>query len=176
MKQLFFFLLTVFISGSAFSQTGFKWEVTDTTSKSKAQLYSDTKAFIANHWKSAQHVIQNDDKEAGIIIIKGNSIQEFPLLFNNYTFVYNYTATFRFKDGKFRINIDDVYNDKAFAEKGTFKVEKVEPFDIDVQPKGGGNIPKKKKIEIMNALRSILQYTVNSYVASMKSESVTDDF
>ncbi len=35
----------------------------------KTHLYSATKMFIAEFWKSAKDVIQNDDKEAGIILI-----------------------------------------------------------------------------------------------------------
>ena len=61
---------------NVFGQQNFQWERTDTISKTKSQLYADTKMFIAEEWKSAQNVIQNDDKETGSILIKGRQVNQ----------------------------------------------------------------------------------------------------
>ena len=71
-------LLLLFILGNiglSYSQTNFQWEKIDSVNKSKAQIYSDTKMFIAEVWKSANSVIQNDDKESGLILVKGSTIK-----------------------------------------------------------------------------------------------------
>jgi hypothetical protein len=57
-------------------QANFKWEVTDSSKKSASEIYSETKMFIAKTWKSSNEVIQNDDKEAGIILVKAISLQK----------------------------------------------------------------------------------------------------
>ena len=74
MKKIILLTLVTFFN-SAFSQTDFKWDKVDSVSKNKGQIYSDTKMFIAEFWKSAQNVIQNDDKEGGMILLKGVSVQ-----------------------------------------------------------------------------------------------------
>lgn len=54
-----------------FGQINFRWEKIDSVAKSKSQIYSDTKMFIAETWKSSKSVIQNDDKENGAVFIEG---------------------------------------------------------------------------------------------------------
>jgi len=64
MKKVFI-VLSLCLSQIVFAQNDFKWETIDSTFNSKDQLYSLTKTFIAEKWKSANDVIQNDDKEGG---------------------------------------------------------------------------------------------------------------
>ena len=52
-------------------------------------IYSDTKLFIGNYWKSAKDVIQNDDKEGGIILLKGIQLMNVSYALATFTYVYN---------------------------------------------------------------------------------------
>jgi hypothetical protein len=70
--SLFFFLLLLFTLNSL-AQSNFEWVKTDSIQKTKEQIYSATKMFIAETWKSSKEVIQNDDKDGGIILIKGKT-------------------------------------------------------------------------------------------------------
>ena len=97
----------------AHAQTDFKWDKVDSVAKIKGQIYSDTKMFIAEFWKSAQNVIQNDDKEGGSILIKGASIQSKYFQMNDHTWTFSYTVKFMMKDNKCRIVIEDVYCQSA---------------------------------------------------------------
>ncbi len=178
MKKLI--LITVGILMFIFSngQTNFKWEKTDSVAKTKAQIYSDTKMFIAEYWKSAQNVIQNDDKESGTILIKGTSIMKEYVMNGEYVYIYNYTVTFRMKNNKYRINIDNVYCESAYMTGSKYSITKIEPFDGDNCPKTGTfsapGIPKKKAIPMMAKFKQDLQSIVDSYEEYIKKPSVSN--
>jgi hypothetical protein len=73
-KIKLFILMSLFLTMTInlFSQSNFKWERVDSCGKTKDVLYTDTKIFIADSWKSAQNVIQNDDKDGDNIINNTN--------------------------------------------------------------------------------------------------------
>lgn len=164
-----------FINSNA--QYKFKWDVTDSVPKTKEQIYSDTKVFIAKTWRSAQNVIQNDDKEAGNIIVVGNSIHKVFYSLNTYNFVYRYTIEFKMKDGKYKIIIDNVYCYSNNPEKlNSFKLFKIEPFDAEyIKQKsffgGPGNLPEEKAVDLIVSLKAHLQSIVNEYRTFMKTEN-----
>ena len=62
MKKLLMFIMLLICAVSLNAQTDLVYEKIDTISKNKDQIYSDTKMFIAENWKSAQSVIQNDEE------------------------------------------------------------------------------------------------------------------
>ena len=64
-------------------------EKIDSVNKTKLQIYTDTKMFIAEYWKSAQNVIQNDDKDAGVILIKGSTTKFCTFMLNTHTFIFS---------------------------------------------------------------------------------------
>ena len=93
---------------NGFSQIISGYTITDSINKSKEQLYSETKVFIHNTWKSGKDVIQLDDKENGYILIKG--VVGIPFSYNvHYTDVYySYTAKFNIKNNKYRLILEDI--------------------------------------------------------------------
>ena len=103
---LFLFLITNF--ESLFAQGDYKVEKVDTLSKSKSQIYSETKLFISEFWKSAKDVIQNDDKEEGLILVKGLTKQTTSLGLGSIEFWYRYNVKFLMKDKKYKIIVEDV--------------------------------------------------------------------
>ncbi len=175
MKKLLL-ITTLFIVVSANAQENFKWEKIDSVEKIKDKIYSDTKMFIAQTWKSAQNVIQNDDKEAGVILIKGSHTKKVKQYIEDYVYVYNYSITFQMKDNKFRLILDNVSCESATFRNGAYQIYKIQPFDVDngtVPNTWGetGSLPTKKAIEMISSLRQDLQSIVDSYVSYIKKPS-----
>ena len=174
MKTILTLLLTLsFIT--SFGQTDFKWEKTDSITKTKTQIYSDTKLFIAEAWKSAQDVIQNDDKEAGMILVKGTVKEEIMYGLTLYTYYYGYTVTFLMKDGKYKIVLNNVTCNTTVAPTGAkYTIPCIPPFEGENYPDvpNWGNLSKKKQIELMTKLKVDLQGIVDNYLVSIKKQSI----
>ncbi len=170
MKKILSILLFTLTVNYLFSQTDFKWEKIDSVTKTKDQIYSDTKMFIAENWKSAQNVIQNDDKEAGLILVKGTTSIDMPFMLNNHNYTYSHTAKFYMKDKKYRIIIEDVKCVSATCN-GTIAWPLMEPGQIEY---GKTGVPNKKAEEIMAILKSELQGIVDRYEAYLKTESINN--
>ena len=99
------FFIAIFSIITVYSQTGYKFEkIVPVSGKSKNEIYSLTKMFIAEYWKSAQNVMQNDDKEAGMILVKGTLETKV----KTSVFTYSHTVKFYIKDEKYRIIVDNV--------------------------------------------------------------------
>lgn len=180
MKKTLLFVVSLLITTVVSGQANFKWEITDSIPKTKNEIYSLTKMFIAETWKSAQAVIQNDDKESGLILIKGSTIEGEEYWGTKYIYVYNYTVTFRMKDNRYKMTLDNVYCEKAYVPKDNYSVTKIEPFDGDNCPETGTyqhiGISKKKAIEMMNRLRQSLQNLVDYYPIFLNKEIEKDDW
>lgn len=166
------------ITTASFAQKGFKWDLTDSVTKTKAQIYSDTKMFIAEYWKSSQGVVQNDDKEAGMILIKGSISEGMSFMMAQYAYVYNYTITFKMKDNRYKVTLDNVYCERAYLQSGNGKVSKIEPDDENGprqnKSMGTAYLPDKKANIIIEQLRSDLQMIIDSYNVKIKSKSSSD--
>lgn len=101
----------------------------------KQKIYTASKMWIADQFKSAQDVIQFDDKESGTIIAKG--IAEFPctgmwcLAMKDYWL--RFTIRIDTKDGKFKTLYSDLIQEqKPSASVGQFAV-KMPPMQIYVE-------------------------------------------
>lgn len=153
----------------------FIWEKIDSTKKTKEQLYTDTKLFIADEWKSAKDVIQNDDKEGGNILVKGLSNQiTFNSLGATYSYTYIYNVTFKFKDSKYKFVIDNV---KCYSTIGSSFDNKlfIEPHDLADCPYMGKKFEEKCDL-VMNSLKSELQDILEDYQKVIQSAIVTKDW
>ncbi len=178
MKFLFTFLL-LFGLTFCYGQHNFVWEKTDSVSLSKSKIYSLTKLYIAETWKSAQDVIQNDDKEEGVILLKGISVEIVPFMGGEYEYVYRYTVMFRMKERKCRIDLYDVYCESARMSSGA-DITLIQPFDGDNCPKTGTmsapGLPKKKAIEMMKEFKSSLNHIVKDYSDYLKRTGDNSDW
>ncbi len=160
---------------------GFKWEKKDSVSKNKSQIYSDTKMFIAETWKSSKDVIQNDDKEGGIILIKAISTQTATygkgMMSQHYRYVYSYNVTFMMKEGKYKIILNNVFCQNANLVGSTYLITEIQPFDGDNCPETGTfkktGCPKEI-ILMMASFKSELQGIVDSYEKYIKTTSTTN--
>lgn len=174
MKSILSLITILMITLSSTAQTNFKWEKVDSVNKTKAQIYTDTKMFIAKTWKSAQDVIQNDDKEAGMILIKGNMSKHIIVMgIQDYCYTYNYTITFLMKDNKFKITLDNVYCESAiFMTNPSAYISKIQPFEGECTE--GFN--KKKTTVMMAEVKTGLQELVDSYLSEIKTPTVTKEW
>lgn len=178
MKLFILFFCGILISNAAFGQTNFRWEKTDSVSKTKAQIYSDTKMFISETWRSTKDVIQNDDKENGIILIKGLAVRNIVAMNGRYIYTYVYTVTFKQKDGKYKIILDNVHCVSAEESSGKFgSMNLIEPFEGDNYPDVGRQwgASKRKMIEMMPLLKQDLQSIVDSYEKYIKKQNASKD-
>ncbi len=173
MKRIALTSLALFFVNTIFSQSNFKWEKSDSISKTKIEIYSITKLFISEYWKSSQDVIQNDDKEAGIILVKGISNKfTFTSMGATYAYKYSYNVTFRMKDSKYKFTIENV---KCYSTVGSSFDNKliIEPHELD-------NCPYKEKKfgekcnQIMTSLKSELQSISDNYENAIKSAKKTE--
>jgi hypothetical protein len=164
-------IVFVIIPFLVIGQQNFSWDVRDSIAKSKDQIYADTKLFIAQTWNSAQDVIQNDDKENGLILLKGITKVSSTFQMNVHDYTYGYTVKFYQKDGKYRIVLDGVHCEKARCSVYDWPlVEPTEDCSVNV----GGVPPKHLKI-MMDQLKGNLQAIVDAYVVQIKKTSIVDD-
>ena len=163
MKNMLLLLFILGNIGLSYSQTNFQWEKIDSVNKSKAQIYSDTKMFIAEVWKSANSVIQNDDKESGLILVKGSTIKTCFYMLNNHDLTYSYTIKFSMKDKKYRIQICDVINTSHTCRGNIWKtVDPVDNFE------GNQNLGKNVGNNTFNSIKSELQQVFDAYIEYIK--------
>ncbi len=86
------------------------YESIDSIKCTKAEAYIKAKTWFANTFNSAKSVIQLDDKDAGVIVGKGFTEKEAGNAFTG-SIPQNvwYTINITIKDGKYRIQIYDVF-------------------------------------------------------------------
>lgn len=168
------FLLLLFASIHSIAQENFKWDYIQKSDKMKDQLYSDTKMFVAEAWNSAQSVTQNDDKENGLILIKGASIQSLVYQMNNHVWTFTYTVKFYMKDNKYRIVIDNVHCESA--QCGIYQWPLMPVADNYPENKGMNitGVNKKRYETLMTNLKQELQKLVDGYITYMENTNNTD--
>ncbi len=164
-------ILLVLLTSVSFAQKDFKWEVIDSVAKSKDQIYKDTKIYIADRWVSAQDVIQNDDKENGIITVKGVTRQPTKVGLGTIYFYYYYTIKFMMKESKFRIAVDNV----------TFKSgpnQDWSSYNVLASDENPGNrksgLSDKSWTILMDNVKADIQAIVNDYQSKIKVVTKSD--
>tara|TARA_B100000795_G_C22545361_1_gene340413 strand:- start:60 stop:602 length:543 start_codon:yes stop_codon:yes gene_type:complete len=168
-------LVFILIGLTSFGQTDFKWDVkAESLDKNKSELYSQSKLFISETWNSAKDVIQNDDKDAGIILIKGLSIQNLYYQMNDHKWTFSYTIKFLMKDDRCRVIIENIYC--SAARTGQYEWPKMPVSDIYPSKKGLRitGVNEKRYLKVMTSLKQDLQSIVDSYIDYVKKPLVDD--
>ena len=175
MKKLLLILTLSFLSIFCFAQSKFEISKVDSISKTKSELYSATKMFISEYWKSAQNVIQNDDKESGLILIKGTTKQIVGKGISVRTFWYEYTVKFMIKDNKYKIVIDNIqYRSGPSAD---YDIKQL-PFSVNLKDDNYPGVWKaglyeKDWNDLMNQVKvemSSIADNYNKYLQSSKND------
>lgn len=121
MKHLICILFAALISVSTFAQEKLTFsEVIPVENLNKADIYAALREWVATSYKSAQDVIQMDDKDAGIIIC--SALFEYSygkLQYKAYEGVIKYTLKLQIKDGRFKAELSNIIhqNDKGNSPK-----------------------------------------------------------
>lgn len=172
-----YFLTTIllFLSLFTFSQTNFKWDKIDSCSKTKSQIYSDTKMFISETWKSSKDVIQNDDKDGGMILIKGMTHINIKQGISPLTvYWYSYNIKFFMKDNKYKIIVSDVSCNDAICtnNSGSSHWPLITACDNCEYPGYWKCSLKEPNYNLLlSTLKQNLQDIVDSYEKTIKSQS-----
>ncbi len=174
MKKLILLAAIAFIAVSATAQAFTVSEV-DSVSKSKDELYTASKMFITQTWKSAKDVIQMDDKESGIIMLKCKSVQERYYQMNNHVWIYSYSVTIRIKDNKYKISVEDVICEKAYASTYAWPLIQItEPSVYPGYVKTSLN--EERYNELTNAVKNEIKGIVSTYSESINKKIESSDF
>jgi hypothetical protein len=133
-------------------------EVVEVANQSKDDLYLKAKAFFVNNFKSANNVIQMDDKEDGIIIGKGNSdFSISPGMGVNVYMKINFTIKIQSKDNKFKYDIYDIYYSGSYGDvpAETWFSEK-NYYKSNGKPRGVNEQYKDKTLAKINSIKQSL--------------------
>ncbi len=173
MKKIKLLLVSLFLlTLNSFGQTDFKWDKIDSVSKNKTEIYTLTKMYIAETWKSAQDVIQNDDKEGGVILIKGISIKNLYFQMNDHRWTFSYTVKFMFKDNKYRILVDNVYCQSARCRQYEWALMPVADKYPSKKGLGITNLNEERYLDLMKLLKYELQTIVDGYGIYLNTNSI----
>jgi hypothetical protein len=169
MKKLLFTTISMLFLTNVIGQTNFKWDKIDSIQKNQNELYSITKMFIGETWKSAQSVIQNDDKEGGSILVKGLSVQSLYFQMNDHRWTFSYTVKFLFKEKKYRVIIEDVYCQSAVCAQYEWPhLPVADDYPIEKGLKLTG-LNEERYLEVMTTLKKELQNIIDGYEDYLKS-------
>ena len=132
--------------------------------------------FIAEEWKSAQNVIQNDDKEAGMVLVRGSSKQIVGMGMGAVVEIwYVYDVKFLMKEGKYKLILENVKYEKGPSSMWDKCAEFLEPHDKDTFPgamKCG--LYEKRWNELMASLKSDMQKIMDDYGKYIRNPSSTN--
>jgi hypothetical protein len=121
---LFTILLPIIILAQKVNVDTLQWSyinVVEVDSATAKSLQSRAKLFVAESFKSGKDVMQLDDADAGIIVIKGNiaPIIKVPLLGHMHYGYVHFTAKIQVKDGKYKYNFLEFTHDAYEPNMGS---------------------------------------------------------
>ena len=143
--------------------TGFEYEEVLPVNLSKAVLWINLKKWVSSNFSSYKHVVDMEDKDAGILIVKWNSNKENPYS-SHWSAQYEATYQIDVRENKYRIKI---YNSTA----------RLKPSDEDYKYMSTESLKQaQKELETIMAICESLQGTStlnldNQYLKVMESNS-----
>lgn len=180
MTKLLALPILLLLSTHVLAQNQYSWDVViDSLDGSKTELFSKSKMFVAENWKSATDVIKNEDREAGLLLVKGKT--PISILQNGgfvtVTHTFDHTVKIYHKDGRCRIKVSTDGESSVRADPpatmGSWKTiaDISQPF-LGVWKQG---LTKNGYAEIQERLSKELELTVKSYEAYMRTIHVVED-
>lgn len=142
--------------------------IIDSLQKSKNDLYLQMKSWVTEKYVSANDVIQLDDKEAGLIIVKG------VLQYEDWiTYRQPHTLKIQLKDNKCRIILTNIYLHYTFnGVKVENNIEKIiieELYKQNGKPNKGSKLHKEELIKFWDSLSADISNV-------LKKETSTNDW
>lgn len=148
--------------------------VIDVPGATKNELYARGKVWFANAFKSAQNVIQADDKDAGLLVGKGWTQTYITIVLTPASEKLWYTVKLSFKDGKYRYVITDFMFESEYSKYNTHPApHAAEPY---VTPTKKDGTPTNLARKWGSALDASAQKTVASIQAGMSKAAAGSDW
>lgn len=149
-------------------------EVVKVDSLSKLDLYLRSKVFFANSFKSANSVIQMDDKEEAIIIGKGTVKIYIGSGFGAVPSTMNFTLKIQSREGRYKYEIYNIsYRSDALGElSAEYFYKKENYYKKNGKPR---RVNQNYKEQTMSKISNIVILLTNS-MKSSKSKSEKDDW
>lgn len=144
-------------------KTGFNSEEIITSDQSKSKLWINLKKWISSSFVSYQHVVDMEDKDAGVLIIKWKSGLEYPAS-TNWSAQYDATYQIDIRENKYRVK---VYNANAHVEPDLTTVSSKSIQELNVA---------QREIELVQDISNALQRSQNwsldnKYLEVMEKEN-----
>ncbi len=152
-------------------------EVTQVDSVTQTQLYLNSKLFFVDAFKSAQDVIQIDDKEKGIIVGKAFVDISSKMLGTSYPVKMWVTIKIQSKDGRYKYEIYDFYYENYppnyVLPDGSAKSQTAEDvFNRNNYYKNNGQ-PKKSSLNFKTQTVEKIELIKSMIIKSMNSKSTS---
>ena len=148
--------------------------ITKSEGLSKDELYSNAKVWIASNFNSATDVIKLDDKENGIVIVKGlfnfSTIGIFGLPDDNNCF---FTLKIYCKEGRFRVIWTDFkFTLTPLGPKRSYDYTFMNPYEED------GFTPNNIRVKLKEGCLGVLDNFNYSIIKTLtqKRETLVDDW
>lgn len=137
--------------------------VVNINNKSASDLYAHIKLWIAENFRSANDVIQLDDKENGVLVVKGNIPITMKTLVGMYTYSMHTNFKFETKENRFRYTADVVSVVDPNAPTAGDMVSL-----INKKPDGKNQMAAKESIT--NAVNTFVDVLANSFTIVENAE------
>lgn len=143
-------------------------EVIEFEGISRDKIYSGSRQWVAQAFKSAQDVIQMDDKDSGVIIAKGN--MQYPCSGSWLCSGYNdarvkFTLKIESRDGRARVTFSDIVHYSPTSYAGGFKTPE---FEAPVTN-------RTKSLDTVSQVRDKFEELLDDYEDSVKDTSTNND-
>ena len=160
MKRIFIAAL-ICIVGAMFAKaqgepdfSGFETEEKVTSELTKSSLWINLKKWVSSSFSSYKHVVDMEDKDAGVLIIKLKSGLEYPAS-HNWSAQYEATYQIDERENKYRIK---VYNNSVHVEPHLGDVEMMSTSSLKVAKN-----ELEKVIDISKALQGSQTWLLDAY-------------
>lgn len=109
MKKLLLLLFLTILLQENKAQINFEWVfISDSVGFTKDVLYNKTKVFIAENYKTTKNIIQEDNKETGLVIIKGITNVKTHFALKDVNYYFRHQINFFIKDNKYKVIIKNI--------------------------------------------------------------------
>jgi len=138
-------------------------EMVDSSTR-KETLYWNGMEWLGKHFNNANKVIQIADKDAGIILARGNFGFDAPgtLLSGSESRIITFMIKFSFKDGKYKLELSD-FNDSQFGliTDGDYEEHSMNKKNVAKQWKAAQDKTRENISFVYNSIKEFMFQTSN---------------
>lgn len=139
---------------------------------SKTELYFRAREWFANTFKSANDVIQMDDKEAGKIIGKGTKQYTTSFVINIYQNILYYTVNISVKDGRYKYIISNFKTSQLPSYHGGVSMPGYQEMPIETIILGNDAFKKNGEYKASSRDHALAVVTTSSQIIGTLKEAM----